>query len=93
MMALPQTQGISRSEDARWQHPEIPSGASGVLRLRGEIFDTPAPGELPAGLPGLADLHDGGAGFKHIAQADCGLVRARDSEVLAKGTQRQAGHG
>lgn len=56
---IDQTQGRIRFDEPFLQDAKIPSRESGLLDLHRQILDLPAPGQFPAGLAGLRDLHDG----------------------------------
>src|SRR5690606_32908040 len=61
------------------------AGAAAVLHPPRHARHAEAVVELPARLPALADLEQGGAEFEPVAQADPGLGQATRADVLAEG--------
>lgn len=80
----------ARFDRAFLDDPEIPACEAGAFDLYRQIFDLPATGEFPTGLPGLRNLYHGRADGKDITDTDIGFGESLQREILAERAADQA---
>src|SRR5512143_1129015 len=82
---------VSGLDPSLFEHLEIETRA---VRIRDHLYEiAPAVprGKRRTGLAGLAYLHQGGAGFKDVADMDRALLKTRDGKVFTEGRLGQRG--